>query len=590
MASARPEFAFSAGSLSASSASPLAGPSRFVVERSLDVPVDSLRVSLAESAGVAAGDPVQLDLGDEDGLERVFTGSVAEVRPRLGGCELFCVGRMLALVDLRVSSFYRDRSAGDVVRDLVGQAALDKGEIADGVALPRFAVERRVGAHAQLRRLADRLGYALFADRQGKIHFRGLGAAASLGSGGGLGAGLANVAASASAALDVGGGGRAGLAYGTQLLNASGGLRPSFGRTLLVGGESPMSGQGEDKSFWLTATDSDFQDSAGQGAEMLLSDPIARTKDMAGRFATGLRGDFPASHERYPADRAGPAGTRTRRHQRRFGSARSGPQRQWVHQGLAAPLRFARRLPDRSRRLGGGGRMNELLDMVRRTVREELALRRGPQLATVTALTAHASSDDSANYEADVRLKHDGLEIAQVPIAVTHVGFAAPPRVGDLVLVEFLDHDLQQALITGRFYHDQERAPLFRQDEVLFEHRLPDDTVNQLRFADDGSIFLQREVKKREDNSEFTAGVRIAPDGVIEIKAGEKITVTLDPRNEKLSIVCDGKPIEISCSTLTIDADVEIRKTLTVDGDGTIKGTGKISSVTISGTDITGGG
>lgn len=292
MASARPEFAFSAGSLSASSASPLAGPSRFVVERSLEVPVDSLRVSLAESAGVAAGDPVQLDLGDQGGLERVFTGSVAEVRPRLGGCELFCVGRMLALVDLRVSSFYRDRSAGDVVRDLVGQAALDKGEIADGVALPRFAVERRVGAHAQLRRLADRLGYALFADRQGKVHFRGLGAVASLGSGGGLGAGLANVAASASAALDVGGGGSAGLAYGTQLLDASGGLRPSFGRKLLVGGESPMSGQGEDKSFWLTATDSDFQDSAGEGAEMLLSDPTARTKDMAGRFATGYAATF----------------------------------------------------------------------------------------------------------------------------------------------------------------------------------------------------------------------------------------------------------------------------------------------------------
>jgi hypothetical protein len=37
-----------------------------------------------------------------------------------------------------------------------------------------------------------------------------------------------------------------------------------------------------------------------------------------------------------------------------------------------------------------------------------------------------------------------------------------------------------------------------------------------------------------------------------------------------------------------VDADVEIKKTLTVDGDGTIKGTGKISSVTISGTDISG--
>src|SRR5690242_3240522 len=98
--------------------------------------------------------------------------------------------------------------------------------------------------------------------------------------------------------------------------------------------------------------------------------------------------------------------------------------------------------------------MSELLDFVRRAVREELALRRGPQLATVTALTTHSSDDDSANYEVDVRLKHDGLEIPKVPVAVPHIGIAAPPRVGDLVLVEFLDHDIQQPLIVGRFYHD----------------------------------------------------------------------------------------------------------------------------------------
>lgn len=289
MPCARPEFTFTAGSLSADSASPLAGPSRFVVERSLDVPVDSLRVTLAESGGVLAGDPVQLDLGDRNALERVFTGSVAEVRPRLGGCELFCVGSMLALVDLRVSSFYRDQSAGDVVGDLVARAALVKGEIDDGVELPRFAIERRVGAHAQLRRLADRLGYALFADRAGKIHFRGLGPAAGLASLGGLGAGLASAASVVSGAVAAAGGG---LAYGTYLLAACGGQQAAFGRTLLVGGESPTSGQGDDKSFWLTATDSDFQGSTGKGAELLVSDPSARTKDMAGRFAAGYAATF----------------------------------------------------------------------------------------------------------------------------------------------------------------------------------------------------------------------------------------------------------------------------------------------------------
>jgi hypothetical protein len=288
MAGLHPRFAFSAGSLTSDSDSPAAAPSRFVVERSLDVAIDGLRVLLAASGGVAAGDAVSLDLGDEDGLERVFTGTVAELRPRLGGCQLFCTGTMLALVELRVASCYKDQSAGDVVRDLVSQAALDSGEIADGITLPRYAIERRVGAHAQLRRLAERLGYSLFTDREGKVHFRGLGAAASLTSGG-LG-GLAAAAGAAAAVL--GGGGGAGLAYGKHLLAADAALRPALNRKILVGGESPMSGQGEDKSFWLTATDTDYEDSAGDGDDYLITDSAARTKDMAGRFAAGYAAAF----------------------------------------------------------------------------------------------------------------------------------------------------------------------------------------------------------------------------------------------------------------------------------------------------------
>ena len=288
MAGHRPRFSFTAGSLSADTDSPVGGPLRFVVERSVAVPIDSLRVMLAESAGAAAGDAVTLDLGDEDGLQRVFTGTVAELRPALGGCSLFCTGTMLGLVELRVASFYEGRSAGDVVRDLVGQAGLAAGDISDGLTLPRYAIERRQGAHAQLRRLAERLGFSLFADRQGQVHFRGLGPAAQLGSGGlggGLGAAGGALAGAAGAAGALAGSGD--LAFGKHLLAAQARLRPPPQRKIVVGGESPMSGQGEDKSFWLTATDTDFEDSSGSGDEWLITDAAARTKDMAGRFAAG---------------------------------------------------------------------------------------------------------------------------------------------------------------------------------------------------------------------------------------------------------------------------------------------------------------
>ena len=293
MSGLAPRFSFTAGQLTADSDSPVAAPSRFVVERSLDVPVDGLRVLLAESGGVAAGDAVELELGDDDGLERVFTGTVAEVRPRLGGCQLLCVGTLLALAELRVASFYQDQSAGDIVKDLIGQASLQQGQIEDGITLPRYAVERRLGALAQVRRLAERLGYSVFSDREGKVHFRGLGAAASLGAGGlgGIAGAAAGAAGAAAGALGLGGSG-GGLTFGVHLLAARGAAQPAFARKVTVGGESPMSGQGEDKSFWLTAKDTDYQDSAGSGDEWLITDGAARTKDMALRFAEGYAAAF----------------------------------------------------------------------------------------------------------------------------------------------------------------------------------------------------------------------------------------------------------------------------------------------------------
>lgn len=275
---ARPAFSLSVGSLTADTSAPVSGPSRFVVERNLELPLDGLRVSLTQGGDIAPGDPTTLDLGDEDGLERVFTGSVAEVRPRLGGCDLFCVGTLLALAELRISAFYQNQSAGAVARDLVGQAGLDEGEISDGLTLHRFAVERRSSAYFQLHRLAEKLGFSLFSNREGAVHFRGLGPAASLSAGS-----LAGIASSV-----LGMGASPGLEYGKHLLEASAALRPTFARTVLVGGESPMSGQGEDKSFWLTATDAAYEDTAGSGPELLVIDPSSRTKDMAARFAAGL--------------------------------------------------------------------------------------------------------------------------------------------------------------------------------------------------------------------------------------------------------------------------------------------------------------
>ena len=224
--------------------------------------------------------------------------------------------------------------------------------------------------------------------------------------------------------------------------------------------------------------------------------------------------------------------------------------------------------------------MSRIVEIIRRVVLEELARNRGSLLGVVTTVYPHESEDDENNYEANVRLKHEDLELRRVPIAIGHVGVAAPPRAGDLVLVQFLNGDSNQPLVTGRFYHADERAPLHKEDEILFEQRVSDDTLNHLRFAADGSIFLQRDVTKPEDNSEAKASIKVdGPSGDIEIKAAETIVILMKNDGE-IQVTADDKPINISTSKMTVTGDVDI--------SGDLKVANNSGSTTISGHEITG--
>lgn len=210
-----------------------------------------------------------------------------------------------------------------------------------------------------------------------------------------------------------------------------------------------------------------------------------------------------------------------------------------------------------------------LLEVIQRVVHETLAQQRTALLGVVTTIFPHEADDDANNYEVDVRLKYEDLELRRVPVAVAHMGVAAPPKAGDLVLVHFVDGDVNQPVIAGRFYHADERPPLHRADDILFEQRVSDGTLNHLRFAPDGSIYVQRDVTKPEDNSEAKAGIRIDPDGNIEISAGQKIVITLT-NDDTISIKADGQPISIECDALSVKGDMTVDGTLGVTGDTTI--------------------
>ncbi|MFL9458438.1 phage baseplate assembly protein V [Tolypothrix bouteillei VB521301_2] len=199
--------------------------------------------------------------------------------------------------------------------------------------------------------------------------------------------------------------------------------------------------------------------------------------------------------------------------------------------------------------------MNRIIEIIRKVVQQELARDRNCLLGVVTSIFPHDSQDDANNYEVNVRLKHENLELQKVPVAVGHIGTASLPKIGDLVLVQFINGDINSPVITGRFYHDEERPPLHQADEILLEHRVAEDkTLNHLRFAANGTIYLQRDVTKPEDNSEAKTSLKIdGPSGNIELKAG-KISITVI-NDTDIQVIADETNIQITGQEIKI-ADV----------------------------------
>jgi hypothetical protein len=270
----RPACTVTVGGLASSTSGFGAAVTSVVVERDMDVPADGLWLEAAPVSDASLGDDVSVDLDSGDGSgETVFTGTVVALRPAITGGSVWALGPAQALVDLRVAATFEDQSAGSIATDLVGRAGLSAGTVDDGPVLPRYSVDQRLSLWGHLKALADRLGFELYASRDGSIMFHALGAAAGLD---GLGA------------LPTPPGAGTRFRYGHELVEAAAFRQPVACGTVEVGGESPMSGQGDTTAHWLTVNDADYRGSAGDATPVRLAlEPTARTKDIADRFAAG---------------------------------------------------------------------------------------------------------------------------------------------------------------------------------------------------------------------------------------------------------------------------------------------------------------
>jgi uncharacterized protein involved in type VI secretion and phage assembly len=167
-----------------------------------------------------------------------------------------------------------------------------------------------------------------------------------------------------------------------------------------------------------------------------------------------------------------------------------------------------------------------------------------PTLGIVTSIFPHASASDKDNYECNVRLKNTDVELRKVPFATQFIGLAGIPRVGDLVILIFVNGDINAPIAVGRLYNDEDRPPINNAEEIVYVAPY-DENSNARR------IYL-----------EFPTGIILKiTDDQINIKAGDT----------KVSIARDGDVVIESKTNVSVvaegDANLKAKGNLTITGD-----------------------
>jgi uncharacterized protein involved in type VI secretion and phage assembly len=195
-----------------------------------------------------------------------------------------------------------------------------------------------------------------------------------------------------------------------------------------------------------------------------------------------------------------------------------------------------------------------IVETMRVVAQRELNKVHLPTLGVVTSIFPHAGAGDKDNYECNVRLKNTELELRKVPIATQCIGLAGIPRIGDLVIIVFVNGDINAPIVTGRLYNDEDRPPLNKAEEIVY---IPPYAANP---------------NVRRIYMEFPQGMIFQiTDDQVDIKAGKtKVVITRDgdvviESKTNVNVVADGDAtlkskgnFSISGASIKIESDQDM--------------------------------
>ena len=170
--------------------------------------------------------------------------------------------------------------------------------------------------------------------------------------------------------------------------------------------------------------------------------------------------------------------------------------------------------------------MTSVIPTLRAIIRDELSRWHGPDLAQVTEVFARTDEGGEDNHQVTVRLRSSGVELARVPVVAARAGISCLPRVDDLVLVTFLNGDLNAPVALGSVYDETSRPPVAEPDEIVYQP--PEDEkggVRRLHVELPGGATLTVEDEIVQITSGDTSVV-INRDGDVEIAAAGNLALS----------------------------------------------------------------
>ena len=128
-------------------------------------------------------------------------------------------------------------------------------------------------------------------------------------------------------------------------------------------------------------------------------------------------------------------------------------------------------------------------------------------------------------------MRESGLALRDVPIVTAHTGMISAPRVGDLVLLSYINGDPNNPVITGRLYSDQSPPPAHGKDDLLLQ--APYKGKTSINIGADQSITI----------TAGTTDIVIHQDGSIYINAADSVGLFV---TGDVNLECENASIEAS--------------------------------------------